>query len=105
MAIAIVTPIDTEFSDYQQYAGANFSMGRILHYLAVIGPLRYAESVKVCPTGAGLTQVTYRDEAFAHVDWSKGYPHFTFVHEYSSLQKAFDLNMEGFTGLTTGESV
>jgi hypothetical protein len=72
----VLTKIDEMGGFYTQYTGN--SMGRVLHYIYNICGLMYAENV-IFKTNGNLD---LRNQHFAKVDFSKGFPYFEFVDGY-----------------------
>jgi hypothetical protein len=69
------TPIDRiEEGWYSKYKGN--SIGRAMHYIYCICGLHQSENIIFD------NPITFFGRPFASIDWSKGYPHFTFVDEY-----------------------
>jgi hypothetical protein len=79
------TPIDDQASSWSHYQGN--SMGRTIHYLYCICGLRVAETIIFEGNGS----ITLGGKSFATVDYSKGFPHFTFIRDnkefYSKKQE------------------
>lgn len=79
------TIIDSEYSPYSQYVtdarltSNPKSIGRCIHYLYCICGLGMAKNA----TFDGNNKVKLYNEDMATIDWSKGYPHFTFIGRFT----------------------
>ncbi len=86
--ISKLTPIDQMGSFWSTYTGN--TIGRAIHYLYNICNLDIAEQAIF----NGDNTVTYRGVKLADIDWSFGYPLFTFVEGYKTFQTAQKILLE-----------
>lgn len=99
----VKTRLDGRALFYGEYRGN--SIGRAIHYLSSIC-WKYADSVTFCSGNL----IKYYDREFATVDWSRGYPYFTFLGEFECFNKTqkqllcLHTEIDNFTCLHCGYS-
>lgn len=96
----VKTPIDYMGAWWSNYRGN--SIGRGIHYIYHICGLHLAEhTVWGWDSGGIVTRSSNKEDVLAKVDWSKGYPYFTFIGDKAEFYQAkqekllkIDLNNE-----------
>lgn len=97
MIVETKTPVDDVHSWWSGYNGN--SLGRVLHYLYCYLGFNYAED-----SIYGNNQVTYWGKIIATIDWSRGFPLFTFSNIPTELQQiAESRQSEMLSNLPEGE--
>lgn len=86
--VRVDTTIDEMGSFWSSYK--DNSIGRAIHYIYVICGLHPAESC----TFMGDGKIDLHDKRFAYVNWSGGYPHFTFIDDNFNKQQERLLKIE-----------